>query len=293
MKFAYSPGAVAFRIFNYGLLTAVALLCVLPLAHIFAVSLSSAEAVNGNRVGLWPVDFSLGAYRASFDAPFLSALNVTLQRIVLGTAINLVFTFLLAYPLSKESDRFPYRNVYVWLLVFTMLFSGGLIPTYILAKQLHLINTMWVLVLPSAVNVFYIVLLLNFFRQLPKEVEESALIDGASYFQSMYKIYLPLSKPVIATLLLFCVVTHWNAWFDGIMFINDTDKYPLQTYLQLLLQKSKSVLSLEDAKMAAEDAAKTSIYGAKMFLSLLPIIALYPFLQKHFTEGIVIGAVKG
>lgn len=293
MRFAYSPGAIAFRIFNYGLLTAVALLCVLPLAHIFAVSLSSAEAVNGNEVGLWPVDFSLGAYRASFDAPFLSALNVTLQRITLGTVINLVFTFLLAYPLSKESDRFPYRNVYVWALVFTMLFSGGLIPTYILAKQLHLINTLWVLVLPSAVNVFYIVLLLNFFRQLPKEVEESALIDGASYFQSMYKIYLPLSKPVVATLLLFCVVTHWNAWFDGIMFINDTDKYPLQTYLQLLLQKSKSVLSLEDAKMAAEDAAKTSIYGAKMFLSLLPIIALYPFLQKHFTEGIVIGAVKG
>jgi putative aldouronate transport system permease protein len=293
MRFAYSPGAIAFRIFNYGLLTAVALLCVLPLAHIFAVSLSSAEAVNGNEVGLWPVDFSLGAYRASFDAPFLSALNVTLQRITLGTVINLVFTFLLAYPLSKESDRFPYRNVYVWALVFTMLFSGGLIPTYILAKQLHLINTLWVLVLPSAVNVFYIVLLLNFVRQLPKEVEESALIDGASYFQSMYKIYLPLSKPVVATLLLFCVVTHWNAWFDGIMFINDTDKYPLQTYLQLLLQKSKSVLSLEDAKMAAEDAAKTSIYGAKMFLSLLPIIALYPFLQKHFTEGIVIGAVKG
>jgi len=293
MRFAYSPGAIAFRMFNYGLLTAVALLCVLPLVHIFAVSLSSAEAVNGNEVGLWPVDFSLGAYRASFDAPFLSALNVTLQRITLGTVINLVFTFLLAYPLSKESDRFPYRNVYVWALVFTMLFSGGLIPTYILAKQLHLINTLWVLVLPSAVNVFYIVLLLNFFRQLPKEVEESALIDGASYFQSMYKIYLPLSKPVVATLLLFCVVTHWNAWFDGIMFINDTDKYPLQTYLQLLLQKSKSVLSLEDAKMAAEDAAKTSIYGAKMFLSLLPIIALYPFLQKHFTEGIVIGAVKG
>ncbi|QJD86580.1 carbohydrate ABC transporter permease [Cohnella herbarum] len=293
MRSTRSAGATAFRLFNYGTLTLVALLCILPLVHIFAVSLSSAEAVNGNQVGLWPVDFSLGAYRASFDAPFLSALSVTMQRIVLGTAINMLVTFLMAYPLSKESDRFPYRNVYVWILVFTMLFSGGLIPTYILAKQLHLLNTMWVLVLPSAVNVFYIILLLNFFRQLPKEIEESALMDGASYFKSMYKIYLPLSKPVIATLLLFCIVTHWNAWFDGIMFINDTDKYPLQTYLQLLLQKSKSVLSLEDAKMAAEDAAKTSIYGAKMFLSLLPIIALYPFLQKYFTEGIVIGAVKG
>lgn len=293
MRTYNAAGATAFRLFNYGALTLIGLLCVLPLVHIFAVSLSSAEAVNSNQVGLWPVEFTLGAYRASFDAPFLAALNVTLQRIVLGTVINMALTFLLAYPLSKESDRFPYRNVYVWILVFTMLFSGGLIPTYILAKSLHLINTMWVLVLPSAVNVFYVILLLNFFRQLPKEVEESALMDGASYFQSMYKIYLPLSKPVVATLLLFCIVTHWNAWFDGIMFINDTEKYPLQTYLQLLLQKSKSVLSLEDAKMAAEDAAKTSIYGAKMFLSLVPIIALYPFLQKYFTEGIVIGAVKG
>lgn len=293
MRTYNTVGGIAFRLFNYGMLTFVGLLCVLPLVHIFAISLSSAEAVNSNAVGLWPVDFSLGAYRASFDTPFLNSLNITLQRIVLGTAINMIFTFLMAYPLSKESDRFPYRNVYVWILVFTMLFSGGLIPTYILAKSLHLINTIWVLVLPSAVNVFYIILLLNFFRQLPKEIEESALMDGASYFKSMYRIYLPLSKPVIATLVLFCIVTHWNAWFDGIMFINDTDKYPLQTYLQLLLQKSKSVLSLEDAKMAAEDAAKTSIYGAKMFLSLIPIMALYPFLQKYFTEGIVIGAVKG
>lgn len=288
-----SRGYIIFSVINYVFLTLIASSCVLPVIHMIAVSLSGSAATNANLVTLWPIEFTWSAYQESLNnESFVRSFYVTLKRIVLGTGINMAFTILMAYPLSKGSGTFPLRNLYVWVLVFTMLFNGGLIPTYMLIGRLGLMNTIGALVLPLGVNVFFIVLLLNFFRQIPKEIEDSALIDGASYFKSMIRIYLPLSLPALATLMLFSAVAHWNSWFDGLIYMNDVKNYPVQTYLHILLQKTKSAMSLEEAKQAAI-ASRRSIYSAQILLAMLPIMLIYPFLQKYFTKGIILGSVKG
>lgn len=292
MEHYTSTGYRIFTIINYMLLTLVSITCVLPIVHMIAVSLSSSAATNANLVGLWPIGFTWESYEKSFgETAFLSAYGITAKRIVLGTGITMILTFLMAYPLSKSSARFPLRNVYVWILVFTMLFSGGLIPTYILISRLDMMDTIWALVLPQGVNVFFIILLLNFFRQVPKDIEESAFIDGASWFKALISIYIPLSLPAIATLTLFSAVFHWNSWFDGLIYMNNVELYPLQTYLQLLLEKSKAALTMEEAKVASI-TSRRSVYSAQIILAMLPIIVFYPYLQKYFTKGIVLGSVK-
>lgn len=260
-----------------------------------AISLSSTAATTSNQVGLWPVGFNLKAYKNAFgDMVFLKSFQISLLRVVLGTTLNMVLTFLVAYPLSKSSKTLPYKSVYIWFLIIPMLLNGGLIPTYMLVRNLKLIDSVWALVLPGAVNCFFAILLVNFFKELPRELEESAFIDGASYFTAMYKIYIPLSGPIIATLALFSMMGHWNSWFDGILYMNDTSKYPMQSYLQLLLERSKiGTVTLEEAQAAAKYASKRSLYVAEMFLSMIPVIAVYPKLQKYFTTGIVLGSVKG
>jgi len=284
-----------FSTVNYIFLIFAGLLCILPLIHMLAISLSSPGAVNSNEVRLWPVGFNFLAYKTAFvDMNFLKSFGISIERVVWGTSLSMVLTFLMAYPLSKDSKKFPYRSVYIWLLVIPMLFNGGLIPTYILIRNLHLIDSIWALVMPSAVNCFFVILLVNFFKELPKEIEESAFMDGASYFQSMYKIYIPLSIPIIATLGLFSMMGHWNSWFDGILYMNHPDRYPLQSYLQILLERSKAgTISFTDAQAAALNASKRSIYIAEMFLAMVPVLITYPFLQKYFTTGIVLGSVKG
>lgn len=284
-----------FSVLNYTFLIGVGLLCILPLIHMLAISLSSTAATTSNQVGLWPVGFNLKAYKNAFgDMVFLKSFQISLLRVVLGTTLNMVLTFLVAYPLSKSSKTLPYKSVYIWFLIIPMLLNGGLIPTYMLVRNLKLIDSVWALVLPGAVNCFFAILLVNFFKELPRELEESAFIDGASYFTAMYKIYIPLSGPIIATLALFSMMGHWNSWFDGILYMNDTSKYPLQSYLQLLLERSKiGTVTLEEAQAAAKYASKRSLYVAEMFLSMIPVIAVYPKLQKYFTTGIVLGSVKG
>jgi len=285
----------AYRIF-YGLnllfVIGVAIVCVLPLIHLMAVSLSEKGAANANLVGLWPVGFNLSAYKEAIaNEKFYDAFLVTLRRLLLGTTVNMALTFLMAYPLSKEERAFPYRNVYVWLIVFTMLFSGGLIPGYMLVSQLHLIDSIWALVLPSAVQTFHVILLLNFFRQLPRQLEEACYIDGGGHFVTLFRVYLPLSMPAVATLILFSMVMHWNDWFSGLIYMNKVDLYPLQTYLQVLLDQTKKAVTIDDARHAAE-ASRRSLYSAQIFMAMLPILLVYPFLQKHFTKGIVMGSIK-
>ncbi|WP_407944605.1 carbohydrate ABC transporter permease [Paenibacillus swuensis] len=286
----------AYRLFtfaNYLILLAIGLLCVLPMFHLLAVSFSSKGPANANLVGLWPIGFTTEAYAEAFtNTKYLKSFLVTFERIALGVTINMILTFLLAYPLSKESRDFPLRSVYVWFIVFTMLFGGGLIPSYMLMKQLHLMDTIWALVLPGAVPVFNVIMLLNFFRQLPKELEESAFMDGASHMVSLIRIYVPLSMPAIATLTLFSVVGHWNSWFDGLIYMKSPDHYPLQTYLQILLEQTKNAITLDGAKQISE-VAKRSLYSAQIFMAMLPILLVYPFLQKYFVKGIVLGSVKG
>ncbi|WP_375140464.1 carbohydrate ABC transporter permease [Cohnella herbarum] len=289
-----SAGARGFSAFNTVFLIVLSLLCVAPLVHIAAVSLSSSSAVTAGWVILWPVDFTWDSYRFVLSrGEIWSPMIVTLKRVVLGGGLNLLMTILIAYPLSKESAVFRARTGYAWFFFFTMLFSGGLIPWYMIIRQLELLDSVWALVLPAGVPVFNIVLLLNFFRQLPKELEEAAFMDGAGHWTTLWKIYLPASLPALATVSLFAVVWHWNSWFDGLILMNRPEHYPLQSYLQtVIMQRDMTFIQhLSRAELAV--VSDRTIKSAQILIATLPILFVYPFLQRFFVKGIVLGSVKG
>ncbi|MBD2844056.1 carbohydrate ABC transporter permease [Paenibacillus sp. IB182496] len=283
----------SFLIANYLFLGGLAVLCIMPMVHVLAISFSSSTAAEGNMVKLLPVDFTLNAYRFALTKPeFLNSFTITAQRMLLGVSMNLLMTILIAYPLAKESHAFKWRNFYVWAFVLTMLFGGGLIPTYMIVNMTGLIDSIWALVLPGAVPVFNVVLLLNFFRTLPKELEEAAYIDGASHLRTLWHVYLPLSKPALATITLFISVGHWNEWFHGILYMNSPAHYPLSSYLQnMVVMPNSDLLSSTDYEAIAKINQRT-LKAAQIFLAALPILLLYPFLQKYFVKGIVLGSVK-
>jgi putative aldouronate transport system permease protein len=280
-----------FNAFNITGLAILALLCIIPLIHVLAVSFSAKAAADANIVGLWPVDFTLEPYKKTINNPaFLSSIWVSVQRTVIGTALTLFLAFLAAYPLSKEESMFKGRTVYAWLFVFTMVFNGGLVPFYIVIQKLGLIGSFWSLVLPAAVNVYLTILMLNFFRGVPKDLEEAALIDGAGHFRTLFSIYLPISMPAIATLALFSMVFHWNSWFDGLLYVNK-DGYPLATYLQtVIISRDMSSMSISPKDM--ELLSQKTINAAQIFIGALPILLVYPFLQRFFVKGLVLGSVK-
>lgn len=281
-----------FTVFNYTLMIAISIMCLVPLIHVLAVSFSGKSAANANLVGLWPVDFTVDAYTKTVaNENFTRSIWVTLQRTVLGTAFSMGIVLLAAYALSKDSARFRRRNLYIWLLVFTMLFSGGLVPMYILIQKLHLMNSLWVLILPGAVSVWNIILLLNFFRAVPKEMEEAAFIDGAGHFRTLFSVYLPVSMPAIATLSLFTIVGHWNSWFDGLLYMTDHRNYPLATFLQpVIVQQDFSKVTVRPEDL--ENISQRTVKAAQIFIGMAPILIVYPFLQRFFVKGIVLGAVK-
>lgn len=286
-----------FGVFNIIFLFCIMAICLLPFVHLLSVSLSSKSAVMAGDVWFWPKGFTFEAYRFLYEKPeFLRAFAVSLERVVLGTVINMLLLVMTAYPLSKDTRRFRMRNVYSWFFVATMFFSGGMIPTYMLVKNLQLLDSIWSLILPVAVNVWNMVLLLNFFRQVPKELEEAGLIDGAGQFGILFRIYLPVSLPALATVLLFTIVGHWNSWFDGILYINSPAKYPLQTYLATIVQDTNmsSMRQLTEEKLQQlQVLSDKSLRVAQIFLGALPIMVVYPFLQRYFVKGIVVGSVKG
>ncbi|MEK0314428.1 carbohydrate ABC transporter permease [Cohnella sp. 56] len=283
-----------FNAFNYTFLIVVCLLCLVPFIHILALSLSDNAAVSGGLVKLWPVRFTLEPYRYVLDRDaFWRAFGITLQRALLGTAINVMLVILLAYPLSKTKEKLRTRSLYVWVFFFTMLFNGGLIPSYILIKELGIMNTLWALVLPGAVTVFNVILMLNFFRQVPEEMEDAANIDGASHWRTLWQIYVPVSMPAIATITLFCLVGHWNSWFDGLIFMRNADKYPLQSYLQtIVVEFNFQTMSATEAERLAK-LNDRSVKSAQMLVAAIPILLVYPFLQRYFVSGIRLGSVKG
>ncbi|WP_337102184.1 carbohydrate ABC transporter permease [Paenibacillus sp. YIM B09110] len=288
-----SLGRSAFTAFNYVFLILISLLCLFPLIHVLAVSFSSSEAAAGGLVNLWPVGFTTASYEYVLSrGEFLASIQVTLKRVGIGVIVNMLLTILVAYPLSKEVRSFPYRTLYAWLFVVTILFNGGLIPIYMTVKYTGIMDTIWALVLPSAVPVFNIILLLNFFRSLPKELEEAAFIDGAGQWATLWKIFVPLSMPALATIMLFATVNHWNSWFDGLIFMNRPEHYPLQSYLQtIVVQQDLSDIASQDLDMLSEINNRT-FKAAQIFLGALPILLIYPFLQRFFIKGIVLGSVK-
>ncbi|MEG1149479.1 MAG: carbohydrate ABC transporter permease [Niameybacter sp.] len=292
-----SPSRKVFNVANMIFLIIMTLICVLPFIHLIALSLSSELATSAGEVGLLPKDFSLEAYKFLLQKKdFFRAMGVSVIRVILGTLISMTLVILTAYPLSKENNRFKARTKYVWFFAFTMFFSGGLIPTYMVIKELHLLDTIWALVLPGAVSVWNVVLLLNFFRQIPKELEEAALIDGAGQFTILVKVFLPIAVPSLATILLFTMVGQWNSWFDGVMYLNTTSKYPLQTYLSTIVldqnMTNLNSMSPEQLKRMSE-IGSLNLKSAQIFLGALPILCVYPFLQKFFVKGIIVGSVKG
>jgi putative aldouronate transport system permease protein len=269
-----------------------ALLCILPIVHILAVSFSESTAANANLVGIIPIGFNIRSYIEAFDdSQMVLAIGQSIKRILLGVSVNMVLTILCAYPLSFDKNDFPMRSGYSAYVVFTMLFSGGLIPSYILINRLHLMNSFWALVLPG-IPVYNVIIMMNFFRQINKEIREAASIDGAGHFTILTRIILPMSGPVIATLIMFCLVGHWNAWFDALIYLKDQAKYPLQNYLRILISRLTQSMSMDEARRLAF-ISRRSLLFAKIVISLIPIMIIYPFLQKHFKSGIVVGAVKG
>lgn len=281
---------------NYVILTVLAILCLFPIVNILAISFSSSAAVNAGSVTLWPVDFTLSSYRYMLENhQFIQSFGTSLLRVVLGVSVNLLLTILVAYPLSKEAATFRSRTAYAWIFVFTMLFSGGLIPGYLIVKEMGLLDSVWALVIPGAVPIFNVLLMLNFFRGLPKELEEAAWMDGAGHLRTLWSVYLPVSLPSIATVTLFSLVGHWNAWFDGMIYMRSPEHYPLATYLQSILQQvslQTENVTFEQAAMLNKISDRTT-QAAQIFLSIVPILAIYPFLQRYFVHGLVVGSVKG
>lgn len=276
------------------MLALLALLCIIPLINVLAISFSSTKAIDQGVVTLWPVEFTAMAYRYVMgSSAFISSAAVSLERVILGTIVNMLLTVLIAYPLSLESKMFKPRTWYVWFFVFTMLFHGGLVPTYVVVTETQLIDSIWALILPGAVPVFNVVLVLNFVRGLPKELTESAFMDGAGHWTLLGRIIVPLSKPVLATVMLFTIVGHWNEWFSGIIYMNSPSHYPLASFLQTVMvnidiTKIGNPIELNELVKLNNRA----IRAAEIFLAALPVLLVYPFLQRYFITGIVMGSVK-
>ena len=296
-KIKESPSRKVFIVGNTLLLAIITFICISPLLHLFAISLSSNHYALAGMVSFWPRGFTTAAYEfLSGQSAFFDAFFISIRRVLLGSAINMIMVVLVAYPLSKEVEVFRARTIYAWIFAFTMFFGGGLIPTFFIVSRMGILNSIWALVLPGAINVWHAVMLLNFFRGVPKELEEAARIDGASHLVTMIKVYLPLSLPAMATILLFTAVGHWNSWFDGMIYMTNPANYPLQTYLAMLVMEAdtatRNLMTVEDI-MRLADVSDMTVRIAQIFLGALPIMMVYPFLQRFFIKGIVIGSVKG
>ncbi len=280
----------------YFILILIITICLIPIINTLALSLSSSIAANAGKVFLWPVDFTVASYGQILnDSAYLRALIVSFARTIIGTMVTFVIIVLMAYPLSKSSKIFPMHNIYLWFIIGAMLFSGGLIPTYMVVFKLGLINSFWSMIIPCAVPVFNVILIMNYMKGLPAEVEESSQMDGASPFTNLIHIVVPMCKPVLATVALFTASGHWNQYFDAMIYMNDPSKWPVQTYIQSLNVSLQQMSTVTDPNEIARlmKISGVTFNSAKVFVAMIPILFVYPFVQKFFVGGIVMGAVKG
>ncbi len=272
------------------------LICLVPILNTIAISFSDRTSAAMGEVAFWPVNFNFSSYKAMLEErQFGQSFLVSVLRVIIGGSINMLLTILMAFPLSKSPKVFHSKKFYMWFVVFTMMFNGGLVPTFMVVRYLGLMDSIWALVLPTAVPVFNVILLMNFFKNIPDSLEEAAYVDGANPWYILWHIYVPLSKAALATVALFAIVNHWNSFFDGKIYINTQSKLPLQTYIQslsaILDPTQMATMSPEEIK---EKLAMSSLTfnSAKVMVSMIPILVIYPFLQKYFVTGIVVGAVK-
>ncbi|MEO2212724.1 carbohydrate ABC transporter permease [Paenibacillus amylolyticus] len=280
-----------FQLINNLVMIMLAVMCILPFLHVLSVSLSSSAAVSANQVTFWPIGLNLGSYsKALEDTQLLRSLWISVERTLLSVTLGLLVTSMAAYVLSKGGGRNGIAG-YKWFVGFfivAMLFNGGMIPTYLVVTKIGLYNSIWALILPTMVNVFNIILIMNFFKALPKELEEAAFIDGAGHWKVYLRVMMPLSLPVMATVGLFTVVGEWNEWLSGQIYMKP-ENVPLSTFLKAAI--SMPNIDIKNAEEAAKFNA-LSLNSAQIFIGALPILLIYPFLQKFFAKGIVIGAVK-
>lgn len=283
------------RIVDYlitALLILVGVTALLPLVNTLAISLSDKAAVSGGMVGLWPVGFNLDAYGFILrDDKFWQAFGVSVLRVLLGGMLNFVLAVMTAFPLSRSTRAFPARDLFMWFFVFGMILNVGIVPWYLTVSSYGLLDTIWALVLPGAVPIWSVIILMNFFRSIPKELDEAARIDGATPWQLLWSIYLPTSLPALATITLFSIVGHWNSFFDGLILMNNPNNYPLQTYIQQLVIADRPALHGGQAALMAQ-LSNNTLNAAKLFVAMIPILLVYPFLQRYFVRGIMLGAVK-
>jgi putative aldouronate transport system permease protein len=290
-----SAGDRVFLTLIYTFLLVTLAIVIYPLIFILSSSFSSAQAVVSGRVWLLPVDFSLEGYKVIFSNPAIATgyLNSAIYTTT-GVVVNVILTVAIAYPLSKST--FVGRNVIMMFLVFTMLFSGGLIPTYLTVKSLHILDTRWAMILPGAVAVFQVIIARTFFQStIPKELNEAAELDGCSDIGFLWRVVLPLSKAIIAVLVLFHAVGTWNAYFDALIYLKSAELFPLQIILRnILILNTVDAGTLVDAsQFAARQGLRDLLKFSLIVVATVPILCIYPFVQKYFVQGIMIGSIKG
>ena len=289
-----SPVEKMFTCLIYGILGFLGIMCLFPFVHLIALSFSGSAPVKAGKVTLWPLEANIDAYKYALDHPaFIRAFGISVMRVVVGMAISLFMLMITAYPLSKSKEASPLNPLFKTLMIVAMLTGGGLIPMYLVMSWLRLTNTFWALVIPGSLSLWNTFMVMNFFRAIPGELEEAAVVDGATSVQILVKIYIPLSVPVIATMALFVGVGHWNDWFSGMLYMARTQDYPLQTYLrQVITTPDFSTLTVEEMQKYAQITSKNN-QAAQIIIATFPIMCVYPFLQKYFMTGLTLGSIKG
>lgn len=286
-----NKGDMAFKLAAYAFVIFIVIITLYPMLYILSCSISDPDEVIKGSIFLFPKKITLEAYRRVInDAEIWLSYRNTIVYVTVGTLVNLFLTFITGYPLSRR--QFKARNTIMMFFAFTMWFNGGLIPTYLVVRGLGLIDSMWALILPSAISTYNLILVRTFLEAIPEEIQEAAKIDGAGEWYVFYKIILPLSKPILAVISLFCAVAHWNTYFSALIYLNDEKKYPLQMVLRKLLVD----LDLQDQSIFDASNEKTAIAQTVRYSSIIvatvPILCIYPFLQKYFVKGALIGAIK-
>lgn len=288
-----TAAGVTFDTVNYIVLTMFGLAAVLPFVYVIAGSFASDAELTSRAVFFIPKTFTLNAYEFIFSTgTIMKSIGVSVYVTVIGTLVNLFFTVTMAYSLAKRG--LYGRNLVLNLVIFSMLFGGGMIPTYLVVKELQLLDSLWALMLPGAISAFNLIIVKNFFQEIPKEIEEAGRIDGCSELGLLGRIVLPLSMPVLATFTLFYAVGHWNDFFSALLYINDPEKWPLQVMLrQIVLLSQAAAGDLNSMDPNFVKPPDQSIKMAVIVVGTIPILCVYPFLQKHFAKGVLLGSVKG
>ncbi len=288
-----TPLGVTFDVFNAVFLTVYCILAVLPFLYIIAGSLATSYEFRTRPFFIIPQQVTFGSYLYILkSARLLQSAMTSIIRTVLGTAVNMFFTLTMAYPLARKSLKG--RRLILNLVVFSMMFSGGMIPTFLVVRTVGLLDKIWSLILPGAISAWNLIVIKNFFQELPPGLEEAARMDGASDIRTLWHIVLPLSMPMVATFSLFYAVGHWNAWFDALLYLKSANKWPLQLILRQMITIAQGALG--DAATIDVNIGSIPEEGVKMaviVVSTIPIMCVYPLLQKHFTKGVLVGAIKG